>query len=364
MRKIFLVLAICVGGLASCKPDGYTVKGRLEEMEGKKIYLVAQNEGFDTLAQTEVKNGEFIIQGKVDEILPATLYVEGMLFTAVFLENHVVSEIELLPNHTLAVKAASETQRLYNDYVDIDIKKGIEQMDNLATAIVEASRRRDTVKVAEIRQRMDSLHIDLEREKEAYRWNNCNTYFGLYALSSQVFFMDAVTAKKWFALCSDELKATKLGKSVQKKVETLCYLAVGAKVPDCTALTPEGDSLSLYGLKAKVKLIDFWSSTCGRCRVENKLLIPFYKEYHARGFEILSISLDTKHDAWVRAIERDGLPWPQVSDLKGSSSTSLAAFYGVPSLPYTILVDEDNRVIARDIHYEQLKNCIPELLKK
>lgn len=364
MRRIFLAFTISVISLAGCKPDGYTVKGRWEGMEGKKVCLIAQNESLDTLHQTEVRNGEFIMQGKVDEILPATLYVEGMLFTLVFLENHVVSEVEILPDHTLAVKAASETQRLYNDYVNIDMKKGIEQMDKLATAVVEASRKRDTAKVAEIRQRMDSLHIGLEQEKEAYRWNNCNTFFGLYALSSHVLFMDAVNAKKWFALCSDELKATRLGKSVQKKVETLCYLTVGAKVPDCTAQTPDGDTISLYGLKAKVKLIDFWSSTCGRCRVENKLLKPFYKEYHAEGFEILSISLDKKHDAWVKAIERDGLPWPQASDLKGTSSASLAAFYGVPSLPYTILVDAENRVIARDIHYEQLKDCVPGLLKR
>lgn len=358
---IFIIwLGIC---LSACMEDGYTLRGEAEGMEGKSVYLVVSNdEGADTLVRTVVKDGKFVIRGKVDEILPATVAVEGMWFAFVFLENGSSFDVRFLPGQMPEVRSDGATQQLYEGFVEISMNAGKEE--NISEKMLEAMRSNDDKKIAEVQAEMQQIQLQAEENRKAYCREHGNTYFGLYQLWVQALNMDAVTAKKLFDLCSDELKATSLGKRVEEKIRTLETLAVGAKVPDCTAHTPEGDTISLYGLKAKVKLIDFWSSTCGRCRVENKLLIPFYKEYHAEGFEILSISLDKKHDAWVKAIERDGLPWPQASDLKGTSSASLAAFYGVPSLPYTILVDADNRVIARDIHYEQLKDCVPGLLKR
>lgn len=365
MKKIKLFLAVAGFCLSACQPEGFQVKGKIENAEGEKVcLLISRDDRQDTLAETRVKDGTFLLQGQVPETTVANLLLNGHLPALIFLENQATFEIEYLPQQMPLVKGSGETQQLYNDFIDLEINYGRKELEELSYGLIEASRNEDEKKLEEIRKQMNKIRQQAAEASEAYRWKYANTFFGLYELSVNALHMDAVSAQKWFDQLDENLKSTTLGKQAGEKIKTLGFLAVGAQVPDFTAQNPEGNPISLYGLKAKVKLIDFWSSTCGQCKLENKLLIPFYQEYHPQGFEIISISLDTKHEHWVKAIQRDSLIWPQASDLKGTSSHSLGALYGVPMLPYTILVDEDNRVIARDIHFTQIKEKVPELLKQ
>lgn len=92
-------------------------------------------------------------------------------------------------------------------------------------------------------------------------------------------------------------------------------------------------------------------------------MIRLYKKFHGKGLEVLSISLDDNKSKWVQAIMEDGLPWLNGSDLKGQAS-EVARMYGVRSIPFVLLLDEDNRVIAKNIHGNELVKKIGELLKK
>lgn len=94
-------------------------------------------------------------------------------------------------------------------------------------------------------------------------------------------------------------------------------VAIGQTAPNFTLNTPEGNPLSLADIKGKVKIIDFWASWCNPCRQANPEVVEIYKEYHPKGLEILGVSLDNNQEAWVKAIEDDGLTWNHVSDLKG-----------------------------------------------
>lgn len=365
MKTIKLFLAVAGFCLSACHPEGFQVKGKVENAEGEKICLLISRDGQqDTLVQTRIKDGTFLLKGRVPEMTVASLLLNGRLPAIVFLENQAIFEVEYPPHQMPLVKGSGETQQLYNGFIDLEINYGRKEREQLSYGLIEASRNKDEKKLEEIRNQLNKIRQQAAEISKAYRWKYANTFFGLYELSVNVLQMDAVSAQKWFDQCDENLKSTALGKKVGEKIRTLEFLTVGARVPDFTAQTPEGNPISLYGLKAKVKLIDFWSSTCGQCKTENKLLLPFYQQYHPQGFEIISISLDTKHEHWVKAIQRDSLIWPQASDLKGTSPHSLGALYGVPMLPYTILVDVDNRVIARDIHFAQIKEKVPELLKQ
>ncbi len=66
----------------------------------------------------------------------------------------------------------------------------------------------------------------------------------------------------------------------------------------------------------------------------------------SKGFEILGVSLDRDQAAWVKAIKDDGLPWKHVSDL-GFWNNAAAQEYGVSSIPYTVLVDRDGKIIEQ-----------------
>ena len=72
--------------------------------------------------------------------------------------------------------------------------------------------------------------------------------------------------------------------------EKIAALVVGGTAPDLRQQPPEGASLSIYGVKAKAKIIDFWASWCGPCRGENPHVVEIYKEYHPKGLEIFGVS--------------------------------------------------------------------------
>jgi thiol-disulfide isomerase/thioredoxin/predicted secreted protein len=135
---------------------------------------------------------------------------------------------------------------------------------------------------------------------------------------------------------------------------------VGEEAPNFTAQTPEGKDLSLKDLRGKVLLVDFWASWCGPCRRENPNVVRVYNKYKDKGFDILGVSLDTKKDRWLGAIAKDGLTWNHVSDLKGWSSDP-AKMYGVRGIPFTILLDKDGKVIAKNLRGPQLEAKLEEI---
>jgi len=134
----------------------------------------------------------------------------------------------------------------------------------------------------------------------------------------------------------------------------------GYEAPDLEGMTPDSSSYSLKQLRGKVVMIDFWASWCGPCRRENPNVVANYEKYKDKGFDILGVSLDRDMGAWRKAIEADGLPWHHISDLKGWQS-SHAALYSVTSIPQTMLLDRNGKIIARNLRGEQLGDKLKEL---
>ena len=135
---------------------------------------------------------------------------------------------------------------------------------------------------------------------------------------------------------------------------------VGIEAPDFTSNTPEDKPLSLKDLRGKVLLVDFWASWCGPCRRENPNVVLMYNKYHAKGFEILSVSLDNDKTRWLGAIQQDGLVWNHVSDLKGWQNEA-AKKYAVTSIPQTILLDKEGKIIARNLRGEALGEALKNI---
>ena len=134
----------------------------------------------------------------------------------------------------------------------------------------------------------------------------------------------------------------------------------GDFAPNISAATPEGEVLALNDLRGKVVLIDFWASWCGPCRKENPNVVKMYEKYKDKGFEILGVSLDKNRDRWLKAIEDDNLTWPHISDLQGWASQP-AQTYKVSSIPYTVLVDKEGKIIAKKLRGPSLEAKLEEI---
>ncbi|MBX3165349.1 MAG: redoxin domain-containing protein [Bacteroidetes bacterium] len=136
---------------------------------------------------------------------------------------------------------------------------------------------------------------------------------------------------------------------------------IGQVAPNIKLENPEGKTLELYALRGKIVLIDFWASWCGPCRREMPTVVAAYKKFKNKGFEIFGVSLDMDKSRWIEAIAKDGITWGQVSDLKQWDSEA-ARLYNVQAIPYTVLLDREGKIIAKNLRGEDLETKLAEVL--
>ncbi len=147
-----------------------------------------------------------------------------------------------------------------------------------------------------------------------------------------------------------------------KKVQSA--LTPGLAFPDFSVKDLNGHPISVAALKGKVVLVDFWATWCPPCRAELPNVIATYQKYHGQGFEIIGVSLDSdrdKLDAFLK--QQDGMTWAQFFDGQGWSN-ALAVKYGVESIPFTVLIGPDGKVINTDLRGEDLVAAVAKALAK
>lgn len=176
-----------------------------------------------------------------------------------------------------------------------------------------------------------------------------------FNVDSDFQFMDSLAYNLRSAFPSSEMAA-----DLGKMVDEARSLAVGAVAPDISLPNPEGDIISLSDLRGEYVLIDFWAGWCRPCREENPNVVRLYNKYHEKGFNVFGVSFDRTREDWVNAIEADGLLWPQVSDIKYFNSAA-AGLYKVDAIPFTVMVDPDGIIIAKNLRGPTLEAKLVEL---
>lgn len=140
---------------------------------------------------------------------------------------------------------------------------------------------------------------------------------------------------------------------------------VGQKYMDFTLDNVDGKPVTLSSIinNNKLIMIDFWASWCPDCRVENPNVVSVYNKFKDKGLEIVSVSLDTDKDAWLKGIKEDNLYWENhLSDLKGWNCVP-ATEYGVAFIPQNVLISSDGKIVAKNLNGEELINFVSQYLK-
>jgi peroxiredoxin len=371
-RKILSLLlltgsVLCVGAQPVTKTAGkttYTVSGKLEALQDGKIYLAAMD-GAGKLDSVQAKNGRFTFKGAVAEPMFYILRLPGQNGGKGFF---------LEPGN---ITITGHKDSLYNARVEgSGSQKEFEEWGKTWRAIAAQAgpmyRRLDSAtahgKVKESKEErkifddgMESLSVQTYAAVSAFVKKYPQSPVGPFIISDRyINYPDAERLAGSFALLGEGARQSYYGKKITEYQGIMAKTAIGA-TPDFALADTSGHLVKLSSLRGKYVLVDFWASWCGPCRKENPNVVAAYQKYHGKGFDIVGVSLDTKKDAWMKAIDKDSLAWNHVSDLKGWES-GIVKEYGIHAVPTNFLVDKEGKVIANNLRGEALLEKLATLL--
>ena len=358
------LLTICFVATSVAQSGAVTIKGKADGIKSGTLYLLAQTseENTDTVAFCKIKKGKFELKATVTEPLMAQLVVGG--FSGGF---------------TLFVEPGVEYDAYLTDGADYYINGGslntaytahMKASDSLRAVVTGLQERYEAARTARKFRSASLVNDTLQREQDNLRTMtqkflaaNDNVILA-YTIYSNILMRNSgfKETRGMYDSMGKGAKETLFGRIIKERIDRLSKTDNGAKAPDFTLFDLEGNAVTMSAVKAKVKIIDFWASWCGPCRLNNPALKEIYADFHDKGLEIIGVSLDEEKEDWAFAVEKDGLAWINVSSLKGWEC-EVARLYNVKGIPALFVLDENNNIIATGLRDEQLRVFLQENLK-
>ena len=368
--KLFPLL-ISIFILVSCKQfNSYKITATVKNADGVKVYLEDMAEDSPLVIDTiTVQNSKFEIKNYSSDGIYRLRFGDNQN-NSIFLyiekndKIHIGADLNNLNTYKVeGSKGSSEILRL-----STEAKKRFAELDSARSHYKNAiPKEKDSLQIVFNRHKSDyAIFIKDFIDQEPINDVACFAlnYFGPLMRDEFPYVVDKVD--KLHTLSPKSKLIAKWYKETQGYRDAIMEttesgVALNTKAPNIILQNPNGDTIQLKNLEGNYVLVDFWASWCQPCRIENPNVVALYKKYHAHGFEIFSVSLDSNKDQWLKAITKDGLIWKNhVCDFSSWNSAP-AQTYAVKSIPCTFLLDKNGKVIAKNLRGEELAAKLKEL---
>lgn len=358
-NRILAILLVIVLPFFAQSQNLFVIKGKIVDDKDYQNIIALNIINGDTLSKAPIIGNSFSLSGQLTEPTLMILFVDDIetpiqLYT--FNETIDVT-IDLSSGKDLQVNQSKyhpEYAKL-NELFDRNYKK-------INDVIVLAK---------EDKTKQDSLYLIYEKlqadfEKETWDFLEQNKQSNIAALIPimvlEGFEWGLEELEKAYNTLSPSVHASVYGKELRKLIDQISIGEVGSTIPEFQQADENGNMVSINDFKGKYVLIDFWASWCNPCRMENPNIVSAYQKYKDKNFTILGVSLDNNRENWLEAIKTDKLEWKQVSDLKGWNN-AVSTMFGIESIPYSIIIDPNGKIIAKNLRGEELHQFLEETLK-
>lgn len=359
--KFLFGLAFAAISMISCDSNGFKVKGEVEGIDdGDTLFIMSNTPTpLDTLI---VEDGKFEWKGEADSVFLCSVVAPKTMTSTFFFREPGTINLLLSANGDSKVSGTESNeglQELGAIFVEAQ-KKG----EALMTKVYNDSLTED--------QRVDIYTQYTEIQKEVavktkeLALRNINNELG-YFLITQMAYGDDITRdelKETIDKLPSKFQGRQAIKDIKKRLSEIFSTEIGQQIPDFKMQTPEGQEISIMSLvkQNKLTILDFWASWCEPCREAMPEMKQMLTDYQAKGLGIIGISLDDDRKAWVGCIDELQLTWPQMSDLKGGSST-IARSFKVQGIPYTVILDQQGKILSKGLRGEKISQFVSEHLK-
>jgi peroxiredoxin len=369
LSVIILVLALVITGCGDGKnqsTDGVHIIGKVERpIEGENVVIAkfGGKTGWQPVDTIEVApSGEinFYVDVKSADFYRISFYNRQIVNLVL---DSLTQEVEIMvegdnPQGEVSIKGSKHTT--FIQQIEGKLKDQQADLQDLNAQAREASQNQDNETLERLREEYFDLMRVRQEEFKEYLWSITPSLAVAFGLESLPFeehytFYDSV-AQKLIASYPNHDYA----KQLVDRVEGSRKLAIGAVAPEISLPNPDGEEVALSSLRGNYVLIDFWAAWCRPCRAEMPNVVRLYNEYGDENFEIYGVSLDKTRDAWLKAIDDDGLTWVHVSDLKYFNSEA-ASTYQIEGIPATYLLDPEGKIIAKGLRGQALAAKLAEI---
>ena len=370
----YLLISALISAGNSYAQVSYDVKGTIAGISSGTVKLAAYHE--DDRTQTTVdsvafSNGSFEFKGK---IIPQMMYVvvePGNYSFKVFVDG-----IDIITADTTGarhydytkygmgkgadIKQFTETgSQNYDDWMAYQNDPGQKQFDGAFAALDKKFNAvsNDIDAQYKVRDEMDSV------KKLKYAWqkqmidqyvaHNSSSVAGIYMFDQLYMFISGSMSYADLDAMLNKYNgvATKTPyyDSLVASRQRLKAIQPGSVAPDFTLLKRDSSKFTLSSFtKGKYTMIDFWASWCHPCRQAIPHWKEVYQKYHAKGFDIISVSDDNKWSNWTNAMDIEKMPWVQVDDnfYKKNMPAQVGSLYMVGAIPFYVLLDKEGKILV------------------